>query len=66
MVKKQTDYQFFYQDELLSDAKVIREINVKNAPLKDFLDICFKGQPLTYEIIEKAITIKRLGAVQGR
>lgn len=66
MVKKQTDYQFFYRDELLSDAKVIREINVKNAPLKDFLDICFKGQPLTYEIIEKAITIKRLGTSQER
>jgi len=66
MVKQQTDYQFFYRDELLSDAKVIREINIKNAPLKDFLDICFKGQPLTYEIVEKAITIKRLGAFRER
>ncbi|WP_205195557.1 TonB-dependent receptor [Chitinophaga sp. Cy-1792] len=65
-VKKQTNYQFFYQDELLSDAKVIREINMKNAPLKDFMDVCFKDQPLTYDISEKTITVKALPAGQQR
>jgi TonB-linked SusC/RagA family outer membrane protein len=66
LVKKQTDYQFFYQDELLREAKKIREVNVKDVPLKELLDICFKGQPLTYEIVEKAITIKRPGTSFAR
>ncbi|MGF7232880.1 SusC/RagA family TonB-linked outer membrane protein, partial [Arachidicoccus sp.] len=57
-IKKQTGYQFFYKDELLSNAKKINQIDVQNASIKDVLDKSFKDQPFSYEIIEKTITIR--------
>jgi TonB-linked SusC/RagA family outer membrane protein len=57
-IKKQTGYQFFYKDELLSNAKKINQIDVQNASIKDVLDNIFKDQPFSYEIIEKTITIR--------
>ncbi len=62
-IKKQTSYQFFYQDELLQRAKNVRNIYVKNLPLDQVLDLCFAGQPLTYEIVEKTITVKALKGI---
>ncbi len=32
-------------------------IDVKNAPLKDVLDHCLAGQPLTYNIVDKTIVL---------
>ena len=34
-------------------------IVVKDSPLKKVLDECFRGQPLTYTIIEKTVVIKK-------
>ena len=46
-------------------------LSVKDATLKEVLDICFKGQPFTYKLVEGAITILPLEtsggtAVRGR
>src|SRR5580700_12158664 len=46
-------------------------LSVKDATLKEVLDICFKGQPFTYKLVEGAITILPLEtsggtAVHGR
>jgi len=62
-IQKQTGYQFFYQDELLQNAKKIKEINVRNVPLQDLLKVCFQNQPFTYEIIEKTITVKPTNSI---
>lgn len=62
-VRKQTGYQFFYQDELLQKANKIKEINVKDIPLENLLDICFRNQPFTYEIVEKTITVKPIAQI---
>ena len=57
-IHRKAGYQFFYQDELLRQAKSF-DINVKDASVEQVLDICFKDQPLNFSITEKAITIKR-------
>lgn len=36
--------------------------NAKNATLKHVLDLCFKGQPFTYKLVEGAVTIIPLEA----
>ena len=57
-IHRKTGYQFFYQDELLQQAKKF-DINVKNASIELVLELCFKDQPLNFTITEKTITIKR-------
>ncbi len=60
IVKEQTGYRFFYKDELLRNAAKIKRVDVRNVSLRSFLDMCFKEQPLTYNIVEKTITLKSL------
>ncbi len=57
-IRKQTGFQFFYDDDLLKQARSIPAINVKGASLKEVLEQCFKDQPLTYEIVEKTVIVK--------
>jgi hypothetical protein len=56
-IHRQTAYQFFYQDELLRQAKKF-DINVKDASVEQVLEICFKDQPLNFTIEEKTITVE--------
>jgi len=55
-IHKQTGYQFFYEDEMLKKAGRIN-IDVKDAPLEKVLAICFKDAPLSYSIVNNAITV---------
>ncbi|MEO8762892.1 MAG: TonB-dependent receptor [Ginsengibacter sp.] len=57
-IHQKTGYQFFYQVELLHEAKKF-DINVKNASIERVLELCFKDQPLNFIITEKTITIQR-------
>lgn len=57
-IKKQTDYNFFYDQEMLQVAPPVN-ISVKNAPVEKVLEQCFAGQFLTYEIEKNIITIKK-------
>ena len=57
-IHRKTGYQFFYQDELLQQAKKF-DINVKDASVEQVLEICFRDQPLNFTITEKTIIIKR-------
>jgi TonB-linked SusC/RagA family outer membrane protein len=56
-IKKQSGYQFFYNDHLLDNTSKV-SINLKNASLQNALDECFKNQPVSYEIIGKSIVVK--------
>lgn len=60
LVHKQTGYNFFYQDEWLSQTKKI-SIDVKDATLQDVLNASFQGQPLTFVIVEKTILLTQKG-----
>lgn len=57
-IEQQSGYYFFYSDELLKEAKPV-SIQVSNSSLKEALDKCFAGQPLTYVVVEKNIFVKR-------
>ncbi len=57
-INKQTGYIFFYEDNVLSGMPKI-SFDVKNTPIKDVLDICFKDQPLIYTIAGKTIGVKK-------
>lgn len=57
-IRTQTGFDFFYKDEWLKQANKVT-IDVKNAPLKEVLDECFKNQPVFYSIVGKTITIKQ-------
>lgn len=56
-IQKQCGYNFFYNERLLKQTKKIT-LNVRNASLEKVLDMCFRIQPITYEIDEKQIVVK--------
>ncbi len=56
-IRKQSNYNFLYTDELLQNAKVVN-IKVYEADLNEVLDQIFKNQPLTYTIDESTVVIK--------
>jgi TonB-linked SusC/RagA family outer membrane protein len=55
-IKKQTGYTFVYREVLLQKAGTVN-LNVRNASVPQVLDICFKGQPLSYTIINNNIVV---------
>src|SRR5690606_35798472 len=57
VIEKQTEYQFFYNERLLKQAKRIN-IELSNAPVEQVLEACFKDQPLTFAIIKNTIIVK--------
>lgn len=56
-IKAQSEYRFWYESKLLNQTKKVT-IEVKNASIKQVMDICLANQPLTYNIIKKVIVIK--------
>lgn len=63
-IRKQTGYHFIYNDEMLSKARPV-DIDVKNVPITDVLERCFKNEPFTFIIEEKTVIIKekRIAAI---
>jgi TonB-dependent starch-binding outer membrane protein SusC len=62
-IKAQTGYTFFYNNELLKEAKPVT-IDVKDAPLEDVLRLCFEGQTLGYDVQNKTVFVtKRVGVL---
>jgi hypothetical protein len=57
-MKKQTEFNFFYSNEEVKSVKGL-DIDMKNATAQDVLDFCLTGTGLTYEIVHKAIIIKK-------
>ena len=57
-VEKQTGYFFIYNESVLENTKVI-SIQADKIPLKQFLDLLFRDQPLDYAIRSKTILLFR-------
>jgi TonB-linked outer membrane protein, SusC/RagA family len=55
-IKKQTGYAFFCNIRLLQKTHPVT-IKVKNAGLREVLDLCFANQPVTYAIINKTVVV---------
>lgn len=63
-VEEQTGYTVFANKDLLKGTKPV-SISVKDMPLKNFLDLAFRDQPVNYEINNKTIFIKRKTVYAG-
>ncbi len=59
MIKKQTEFDFFYNSEDVKDIRGIN-VNLKNASAEEVLKYCLNGTNLTYQIVHKAITLKKI------
>src|SRR5882757_9272876 len=60
-IRKQSGYEFFYNQSILTKVSPIT-VDVKNVPIDQALNACFKDQQITYEIIGKNIVIKEKDA----
>jgi TonB-linked SusC/RagA family outer membrane protein len=60
VIKKQTGYNFIYQENILHQAQPVT-MDMKEAPLQEVLNKCLKGQGLTYEIKNDIIVITKAG-----
>ena len=56
-IKAQTGYLFFYKVEMLKHAKKV-SIRIENGDLPHVLDLIFKEQPFSYEILNKTVVVK--------
>ncbi|WP_276088588.1 SusC/RagA family TonB-linked outer membrane protein [Pedobacter sp. JY14-1] len=56
-IRKQTGYLFFYSGKQ-SLNKQLLDVNLKNVPLQEALNACFKDLGLTYNIVDKTIVIR--------
>ncbi len=57
-MKKQTEFNFFYSSEDVQGVNKL-DIEVNDASAETILDHCLKGTDLTYEIVNKAVIIKK-------
>ncbi|MBN8860838.1 MAG: TonB-dependent receptor [Sphingobacteriales bacterium] len=57
-IEKQTGYQFLYFDNDLREAKKV-SIAVNNTSMPEVLRQCFRDQPLSYEIVDKTVVVKK-------
>lgn len=56
-IEAQTFFTFLYEDKLLAGTKPVT-IDIRESRLEKVLDLCFKDQPLTYQVFEKTIVVK--------
>jgi len=61
-IEKQTGYVVFSKKGTLADTKTV-SFAVHNMPLRDFLNIVLKDQPLEYDISGKTIHLSRKAAI---
>src|SRR5690606_5488368 len=56
-LQKQTGFSFIWDANVLKQTNPVTA-NIKNASIESVLDICLKGQPVTYTIIQNIVVIK--------
>ena len=56
-IEDQTGYVFFFNYAWLRHARKV-SVEARNASLMEALELCFKDQPLTYEIVNRTIVVK--------
>jgi TonB-linked SusC/RagA family outer membrane protein len=57
-IRRQTGYTFLYTDEQLFHGRTVT-VQVKDATIREVLDLCFRNQPFTYIIEDKSFIVKR-------
>lgn len=64
-IEDQTGYVFFFNYAWLRHARKV-SVEARNASLMEALELCFKDQPLTYEIVNRTIVLKPKTPAAGR
>ncbi|HAZ02576.1 MAG: hypothetical protein A2W90_07850 [Bacteroidetes bacterium GWF2_42_66] len=57
-IQKQTEFIFFYSPDDIRDVTV-EKVDLENASLEKTLDLCLKGTDISYEIVHKAVILKK-------
>ena len=57
-VQMQTEFTFFYSPDDIKDI-FISKVELENASLEKTLDLCLKGTSIDYEIVHKAVILKK-------
>jgi TonB-linked SusC/RagA family outer membrane protein len=57
-IKEQTGYSFFYTEDIWKNAKPV-SLNVKNASLKEVLDLIMKDQPISFMIEQTTVILSK-------
>lgn len=60
-IEKQTGFKVLYSDQKVNDSRKL-DVNFQLAPIADVMEICLRGQNLTYKIDHKTIVIKEKAA----
>ena len=55
-IEQRTGYQFFYKEKLFKQTPKT-SVNIVNGTVEQILDQCFRGQRLTYSIVDKVVVI---------
>lgn len=63
-IKDKTGYDFLFNNNILNEFKPVT-LHLENVSLEQVLEACLKGQPLTYEIAESTVLIKRKPAAEA-
>jgi TonB-linked SusC/RagA family outer membrane protein len=56
-IKRQSGCSFFYEDKMLERSRPVT-VNIQNQPLEQALEIVFRDQPLTFQILGKVIALR--------
>jgi hypothetical protein len=57
-IQAQTNYHFVYNRSWLQQTKKV-SLDVKDVPMQQVLDLCFQDQPITYDIVDNMVSLKR-------
>src|SRR3546814_540906 len=58
-IQQQTGYDFLYNSAHLEGTSAVN-LSFQDAPLNEVLEACFSGQPLTYQIENTTVLVRRL------
>ncbi|NML22581.1 TonB-dependent receptor [Pseudoflavitalea sp. G-6-1-2] len=61
-IRIQTGIEFIWEKNLIEEASAVT-VDIRNLPLKQALDICFRGQNLRYSFIDNVIAVTRKPAI---
>lgn len=62
VIRSQTGYDFFYNKDLLKDAKLV-SLSLNNVAIESVLDSCLSGLSLTYEIKDNVVLFRKITPV---
>jgi len=64
-LRKQAGYNFFYDHDILNNAKNVT-LNVKDGSVEDVLEVCFADQPLSFKIEQNTVFVSARGYSQEK